>query len=59
MPSAAKACMMPNTTSQSEALEPIGPSVFARVRESKGAGGPIHEIEILSKCLGGFQPPSS
>lgn len=52
MPQVAKACMMPNITSRSGALEPVGPSVFARVHESKGASGPIHAIEILAKSLG-------
>ena len=52
MSQAAKACTMPNPTSQGGALEPVGPYVFARVQESKGASGPIHEIEILAKSLG-------
>ena len=56
MPLAAKARMMPNTISQSGALEPVGPSVFAKVQEGKGATGPIHEIEILAKSLGCFNP---
>ena len=54
MPPAAKACIMPNPTSQSGALEAVEPHVFARVQESKGAIGPIHEIEILAKSLGCF-----
>ena len=54
MPATAKACMMPNATSQSGVLETVGPHVFARVQESKGASGPIHEIEILAKSLGCF-----
>lgn len=52
MSSNTKACTMPNSTSQAGALEPVGPYVFARVQESKGASGPIHEIEILAKSLG-------
>lgn len=51
MPPAAKACVMPNGTSQSGALELVGPNAFARVQESKGASGPIHEIEILAKSI--------
>lgn len=54
MPPAAKACVMPSTVSQSGALEPVGPDIFARVQESKGASGPIHEIEILAKSSGCF-----
>ena len=54
MPPAAQACMMPNATSQSGALESVGPYVFAKVQESKGASGPIHEIEILVKSIGCF-----
>ena len=52
MSPAVKACTMSNTISHATALEPVGPSVFARVQESKGASGPIHEIEILAKSLG-------
>ncbi|CAD6566366.1 MAG: hypothetical protein ASARMPREDX12_008204 [Alectoria sarmentosa] len=51
MPPAAQACMMPNATFQSGALESVGPYVFAKVQESKGASGPIHEIEILVKSI--------
>ena len=52
MSPAAKACTMPNSISQGGDLEPVGPYVFARVQESKGASGPIHEIVILAKSLG-------
>ena len=54
MPPAAKAGLMPHATSQSGALDLVGPYVFARVQESKGASGPIHEIEILAKPIGCF-----
>ena len=54
MPAAAKMCTMANAASQSGVLEAVGPSVFARVQESKGASGPIHEIEIVAKSLGCF-----
>ena len=45
---------MPGAKAQDGDLEPVGPYLFARVQESKGASGPIHEIEILAKSLGGF-----
>ena len=54
MPAAAKACMMPNSTPQRGALEPVGPYVYAKVQENKGTSGPIHVIELLAKSLGCF-----
>ena len=50
---------MPDTKTQGEDLEPVGPYLFARVLESKGASGPIHEIEILAKSLGCFSSLAS
>ena len=46
--------MTPNVASQTGVLEAVGPHVFARVQERKGASGPIHEIEILAKPIGHF-----
>lgn len=43
---------MQNTAAQNGALEHVGPYMFANVQESKGASGPIHEIEIIAKSRG-------
>lgn len=43
---------MQNATAHGGALEHVGPYMFARVQESKGASGPIHEIEIIAKSRG-------
>lgn len=59
MPPATQACMTPNTLSQSGALEHVGPYVFARVQESKGSSGPVHEIEILENSLGNLSKSTS